>query len=314
MNSYQILGVKPGASKQEITAAFRKKAKECHPDINRHDLTLERKFKELNDAYRKLLENLDEAPASERPSTHSYRSSPRRVNSIKEIHLTIDEAMNGVHYRIDDVHGHCDTCHGDGFVRLKQPTACPYCGGTGNSAYKDRGPLQIKIVCSHCEGSGKTTRRKCLECHGFGTKAGAGLVIDLPAGCLAGDSFVVENGFSNQDNNVIGDLELLIALKPDPRFRVLGRDIEMHLKLDVWEAVLGGKKDVHGPDGERYTFNVPRGTPQGRRIRLKDMGMRKNTDDAEKGDLIAVVFIQIPSGDDPKIKEAYERLRNDLTN
>lgn len=309
MNYYDILGLKRGASKREITDAYRKRAKEYHPDTNRHDPNAEQKFKALHDAYINLL-NFTDRPHT---SHNAINPSPTRRNSVKEITLTIYEAINGVHYKIDDANGRCDTCLGAGYVRLKVPSSCPYCGGTGNSAYKNRGPLSINVVCAHCDGSGRTMRRNCFECHGFGTKAGAGLIIDLPAGCLAGDSFTIENGFSNTENNVKGDLELLIALKPDPRFRVLGKDIEMQVMIDVWEAVLGvSKKNIVGPCGDNHTFSIPSGTMHGQRIRIKNMGMRKMTDDLDKGDLILIVSIMIPNGDDPKIKEAYRRLRDEL--
>lgn len=311
MNFYNILGLNPGASKKEIIAAYRKKAKEYHPDINGNDPSLKRKFTELHEAYKNLLDNID-LPIGRVRSTFSENLTAVRLNSIKEIKLTLYEAINGIHYKIDDANSVCDTCNGAGHIRLKEPSACPYCDGTGNSAHKKRGALSINIVCTHCEGSGKTMRRKCFECHGFGTKAGRGLIVDLPAGCLVGESFVIENGFSNQENNVKGDLELLIALKSEPGFRVLGKDIEMQVYVDVWDAVLGCGKEIYGPGGNLHKFSIPAGTNHGRRIRLKNMGMRQKTEDIDKGDLIIIVCIKIPNGENPKIKEAFTRLRKDL--
>lgn len=314
MNPYEILGVKKGASKQEIISAFRNKAKTCHPDVNRHDPSLEKKFKEINEAYRKLLALGDSSNGVQSEYGESfYSDEPTRINSVKEIHLTISEAMKGVHYKIDDTNQHCDTCNGEGMLHLKNAISCPYCKGTGNSASHNEGPVFIDVVCSHCAGTGRTTKRQCYECHGYGTKAGAGLVLDLPAGCLAGDSFVVKNGYSNRENNIIGDLELLISIKAERRFRVVGKDIETQVKLNVWDAVLGGKISVMGPDGEQYQLVIPSGTSHGRRFRLAGMGMRKYTNETEKGDLVVISIIHIPEKLTPKAKEAYERLRRELT-
>lgn len=308
MDFFRILGVKANASKQEISVAFRMKAKKLHPDVTGGDPILEKQFKELNDAYRAALEYL-ETERSSGSMSGAYPSRPQRLNSIKEIHLGLAEAINGTKYRIDDSNGLCDTCGGEGHVRLKQAISCSFCGGTGNSAYRDKGPLQISVVCSNCVGSGKTIKRQCFECHGFGTKAGAGLVVDLPPGCLAGDSFIVENGFSNREKNIIGDLELVVNLKPDPLYKVHGRDIHMQLFVEVWDAVLGAEKGVVDPGGVNHRVRIKSGTSHGTRLRVRNMGMRRNTDDQEKGDLIISVAVLIPTSDDPKIKEAYERLR-----
>lgn len=243
MNNYEVLGISPGASKKEVVEAYRKKAKEFHPDLNPDNPDAAKRFKEINDAYRAITSYGVTRDVTETFSaTHDY--PPRRVNSVKEITLTIEEAINGVLYRIDDADERCDTCSGGGEICLKYPIPCHYCKGTGVSTNKNSGLLHIDVVCSHCDGTGKSTRQKCGECHGFGVKSGAGLVIELPPGCLAGDSFIVENGYSNPSRNIIGDLEVVIAIKKDPRYRIVGSDIEMELKLEVWEAVLGASKVI----------------------------------------------------------------------
>src|SRR5262249_11316637 len=103
-----------------------------------------------------------------------------------------------------------------------------------------------------------------------------------------------------------GDLFLRLSLQPHARFRVSGDDLEMDLSLWPWQAVLGAEVRIETPDGP-VTLKVPPGTPAGRRMRLRGRGLPRSG--GERGDLYAVVRIEVPEPPSAADREAYEALK-----
>lgn len=307
MNPYIILGVKPSANQKEIEAAFRSKAKKCHPDLNPGDTIAKDNFILLQEAYRSALSNLSSAS-----NAKTAPKKPKRKLVSREVWISISEAIQGTSIKLDGASGPCGCCDGSGFTRNERPVSCEFCSGSGVSGFKEHGIIRVKAVCSHCDGSGKTTRTTCTQCYGFGTTPEQEVTVEIPAGCLDGDNFLVEGGVSNPSGNVLGDLELVVRLKADNTFTAIRENIETKLEVEVWEAALGTNKKVPSPDGNEFSIKIPAGSQHGSRFRMRGHGIRKNATDTMAGDFIVILAVKIPTAFDGKAKVAFENLRDAL--
>lgn len=305
MNPYEILGVAPTATRQEISAAWRRKAAECHPDRNPGDATAKDRFQKLQTAHREALARLDGKPSSPPPWNRTRRRDLRR-----EIHVGVAEAVRGKKVRIDGSSGPCHGCGGEGSLRSRHPLACQTCGGSGISGYRERGIIRVKLGCPDCAGSGRSTRIRCVECGGVGTTPTHPVELDVPPGCRDGDTFLVEGGASDVSAGVEGDLEVVVRVVPDEMFRPAGDDIETDIQVEVWEAALGGECYVVTPDGRRVRLAVPAGSQHGRRFRMKGQGF---AGDGGRGDFVVVLSVLIPNAAGGAEREAFLQLRDTLS-
>jgi molecular chaperone DnaJ len=208
---YEVLGVARGADDQEVKKAFRKLARELHPDVNRHDPEAEDKFKEAAEAYEVLsdserravydrygFEGLDSS--GYRPSASSFGSfadifdaffggdpfgaafgrgggaGPIQGGDIAaEIEITLEQAAEGttieVPYELVDK---CERCRGNGAEPGTPIETCQRCGGSGELRSVTRtafGQLVRAHACDACGGEGRLAREPCQECRGSGRKA-----------------------------------------------------------------------------------------------------------------------------------------------
>lgn len=314
MSPYEILGVKRGSDKERVVSAYRKLAKQYHPDANPNDPKASDRFAEINNAYQAILKELDNPSPVNSFFNPAKPNRPKRTNRIiqKEITISLNEAINGTVYVVEGGSGPCLDCHGEGFHRSKHVVRCDVCNGSGVSGYGERGIIQVKLICDHCAGSGKTTRIRCHTCYGFGSSPKHALNVEIPKGTLDGDVLLVEGGANDPEGNVVGDLELTVKIAPNGVYRTNGIDIETRVVVDVWDAALGSQRTVKSPDGTQYKLNIPAGTAHGTKFTLQGQGIRKLLEDGETGNLVAILAIKIPDASAGKEKEAYERLRDSL--
>lgn len=310
MNPYEILGVSPEANRQDVKAAFRRLAKDCHPDVRPGDSAAEQRFKDLKAAYESAL-----AKAGERiqPGAAGWKSRERaavRRNARRSVSVSVEEAVRGTSVRLDGA-GPCKGCAGAGHLRSRHPVVCDTCGGSGISGYKERGIIRVKLTCPDCAGSGRSTRIRCVECGGFGTSPLSDLDFSVPPGCRDGDTFTIAGGASDKEGNAVGDLEIVVRVVSGEAFRVAGDDIETDVAVETWEAVLGAEKNVRAPDGRHFKLSVPAGSRPGRRFRLKGQGF---TGDGGRGDFVVILAVVLPDSADPRVRQAYETLRDTLSN
>ena len=208
-NYYDILGVNQNASAEEIKSAFRKKARQLHPDVNKAP-DAEEKFKELGKAYETLSDPdkraLYDRYGEEGLSNAGYSSSgpfdfgfggindifdaffgghgfgrdydepnaPRRGADLRiSIELDFKDAVFGVEKEIKIPHEEtCKNCNGTGGKPGTSPKKCPVCGGTGQVQHVTRtvlGNFNQISVCTACGGKGQKYEQLCDECHGSGT-------------------------------------------------------------------------------------------------------------------------------------------------
>lgn len=205
---YELLGVQKNASESELKKAYRKLAKEYHPDVNPGDKSAESKFKEVNEAYETLSDSQKRARydqyghAGNDPNgfggfggssdgdfgfgdifeaffggggsrSGRTRSGPQKGADLKlSMEITFEEAAFGVEKEISvGRHENCSTCHGSGSKPGTNPTTCKHCNGTGQIQVKQNTPFGQFVnvkTCDVCRGEGKMISDPCSGCRGNG--------------------------------------------------------------------------------------------------------------------------------------------------
>lgn len=205
---YEVLGIQKGASDDEIKKAYRKKAKEFHPDLHPGDAKAEASFKEVNEAYEVLSDSEKKARYDQfghagvdpnfgaggygggwgaqdfdfgdifssffggggrRPNPNAPR---RGSDAGASVVISFEEAAAGCRKQVEvRVVETCRTCGGSGAAKGTSPTTCPNCRGTGQEVRQQRTPfgvMQTQAVCSRCQGKGKLIEKPCPDCRGGG--------------------------------------------------------------------------------------------------------------------------------------------------
>jgi curved DNA-binding protein len=291
---YEILGVPRTATQAEIQKAYRKLARTYHPDVNK-DPGAEERFKEVSEAYDVLSDadtrkkydafgsSFRQVPDGVDPETWAaaQRGGPRRgAPGGFEGWTTVDS--DGYGFDFDDIFG----------------------GVFGRRA---RGPMrgadqEAELVLTVEEAFNGGRRWIQLP----GSDGPRSYEVKIPPGVIDGQRIrLAGQGGRGAGSGAAGDLYLVVRIKPHRRFRLDGRDIVVDLPLTPWEAALGAKVPVKGPDGE-HNVTVPAGSSSGRRLRLKGKGMPNPK--GAPGDLYAEVKIVVPKKLDKKEKELFEEL------
>jgi len=301
MNPYEILGIQASATEEEAQAAFRRLAKLHHPDVNPGDPEAAERFDRIRKAYDAVLSG--SAAQAQAPSPFA---PPSRRDVRKVVRIGLAEAFTGGSVRIPGSSGPCGECSGEGFLPTERPVLCSTCMGTGVSGRHERGILRVKVQCPDCAGSGKAMRIRCESCDGHGTSKSAPAVVRVPPGCRDGASFVVRGGANDPDENIVGDLEVVIAVAEHPRFKVSGSNLETEVEVEVWDAALGASVSVPSLTGRSFRLAVPAGTQPGRKFRMKGQGMPSGEG---AGDLVVTVRVRVPDASSGPLKAAFEGLR-----
>jgi curved DNA-binding protein len=290
---YQDLGVSRGASQEDIQRAYRKLARENHPDVNK-DPAAEERFKDISEAY----DVLRDPETRQRYDQYGadFRSVPegvdpemwRRARSGAGARGTSGGAPGGgwsystsdEDIDLEDLFGSMFG-GGGGF------------GGFGGRSRRGRGPIpgadqEAEIVLS-VEDAYRGGRRTLTLSGPDGPRT---LEVNIPAGVTDGQRIRLSGqGGQGSEGAAAGDLYLVVRLAPHPRYRVEGRDIHVDLPVAPWEAVLGAKVPVDTPGGEAKV-TVPAGTSSGKRLRLRGRGLPNPK--GRPGDLYAEVRILVP--------------------
>jgi len=250
---YETLGLSRGASEQELKSAYRRLAKECHPDRNPGDTRAEIRFKELNEAYEVLKDPQKRAAYDHfghaafeqggggRGFGPDFASSMsdifddlfgefmggrrgQRTRSARErgadlrynLEITLSDAYVGKTAQIRvPTSVSCETCAGSGARAGTKPTACPTCGGHGK-VRASQGFFTIERTCPNCQGRGETIEDPCQSCHGAGrvTKERT-LSVNIPPGVEDGTRIrLAGEGEAGLRGGPAGDLYIFLSIKP----------------------------------------------------------------------------------------------------
>ncbi len=324
---YKVLGVSSTATDKEITRAYRKLAKEHHPDTNPGS---EEKFKEISGAYDVLgdeakRKEYDEVrrlgPAAAgfgggNPGAYGNvdfgdlgdifgglfgngggRRRPRaqRGEDIETVlHLNFRDAVFGVTTSVNlPSQENCRTCGGNGAAPGTGFVTCATCAGRGVLA-DDQGPFSLSKMCPICHGRGGRVERPCTSCGGSGREASSRKVqVRIPAGVEDGQRIRIKGkGGPGVNGGAAGDLFVDVHVTPDARFGRRGRHLTATAHVSVTEAMLGSTVNVETLD-EPVTLKVAPGTQSGTTLRVRGRGVPAGGKHPV-GDLLVAVHVDIP--------------------
>lgn len=303
---YQTLGVGKNASDKEIKAAYRKLARQYHPDVNKNDTTAEDRFKEINEAYEVL------SDPQKRAKYDQLGANWRHWNQAGGSANNFDWAqwMSGsggprakVRYADDigDLFG--GGSFSDFFTSIFGDAGR---GSRRQRSYETSTPGRDSDVEQELEISlteaFQGTRRII-------NKDGRRLEVKIPPGAKTGTKVRVRGEGSRGFGGRTGDLYLKIKVAADPRFDRNGNDLYTDVWVDLYTAVLGGDVLVPTMTGD-VRLKIPAGSQNGQKIRLSGRGMPYLKSLDRRGDLYAVLNIRLPKTLSPEERHLFTQLRD----
>ena len=336
---YKVLGVSETATDKEITRAYRKLAKELHPDTHPGS---EEQFKEVTAAYDVIgdAEKRKEYDEVRRlgPAAGGFSGGQqfgdfgdlgdifggifgrsgrttraRRGDDIETaLHLNFRDAVFGVTTSVSlPSHDNCSVCHGSGASPGTSMTACVTCQGRGVLA-DDQGPFSLSRTCPTCHGRGGRLEKPCTACGGSGRQASSRSVqVRLPAGVDDGQRIRVKGkGAPGRHGGPAGDLYVDVHVTSDSRFARRGRHVTTTVSIPVTDALLGSTVSVPTLD-DPVTLKIAAGTQPGTTMRVKGRGVPAHGKSAA-GDLLVTVTVEIPTPLNDAQRALIEQLASSL--
>ena len=317
---YSVLGVPRTATEKEIRSAYRKLARKHHPDVNPGNSEAETRFKQINEAY-EVLSDAEKRSKYDQLGERwrDYEQAQRAAGAAGEPFDWSGFAGGGgpgggvrYEYRttgeedLHDLFGE-ESPFSDFFETFFSSSSggAASAGGPGRRARRPRAgsdmehPLEISLADAY-KG---TTVTLALQGQDGRTRR---IEVNVPAGVRNGSRIrVAGKGGEGDAGGTAGDLYLVIALKPDPRFELRGNDLYTEVRVPLATMLLGGEARVTKPDGRTLALTIPASTQDGRRFRLRGQGMPA-LGKASKGDLHAEVHAQLPERLSERERELIE--------
>jgi molecular chaperone DnaJ len=340
---YATLGVSRKASEEEIKKAYRKLAREYHPDRNPGDAAAEERFKEVQQAYDTLSdpEKRKQYDAGGMFGGFGAGGSPfggagpggrfasdlgdifstifsrggREPDAARgrdletEVRLSFDQAVRGSQVTVTVPKSErCQTCGGSGAEPGTSPVVCPRCDGRGIDS-QSQGFFSISQPCPQCGGSGQLIEHPCKTCGGSGlTHQTKRYKVNIPAGVKEGTRIrLAGRGEAGPRGGPPGDLFVTTRVAPSPVFRQLDDgNLEVTVPISVPEALSGGTVDVPTLNGSKR-IRVPAGTQHGTVQRLRGEGPPR-PGGRGRGDIRYRLEIEIPRDLSKEQKAAVDEL------
>jgi DnaJ-class molecular chaperone len=315
---YTTLGVSKTATDADIKRAYRKLARQFHPDLNPGDKKAETRFKEINEANEVLGDpdkrrKYDELGANWRQYEQAGGPGPGGVPPGWSGGSPFGGGAGGGQYRTMTPEEMQDAFGGDGsFSDFFQA----FFGGGGFSPHAGRGTRQARhargqdfeqaVDLTLEEAFTGTTRRLVSTRDGQDRS----VEVRIPAGVKDGARVRAagEGGEAGRGGRA-GDLYLMVHLLPHPVFERRGQDLYLKVDVPVTTAVLGGEASVPTLAGTSLRLKIPELTANGRTFRLRGHGMPSVGKPAERGDLYASVNVQVPASLSDEARSHYEALK-----
>ena len=286
-NYYDTLGVPKGASEKDIRSAFRRLAREHHPDVNDNNPASEEKFKEINEAYTVL------SDSDSRRKYDRYGDDWKRAGDF-------EHPGRGGGFNFTNM-GRGGTRGGPRGINLED-----LFGGRGGMGFETGHPpaAEYPVSVTLEEAFSGAARRLQMQ-------DGRRLEVKIPAG--------VDNGSKVHiaaDSGPGSDFYLVVSVKEHARFRRQGKDLYVEVEAPLDDAVLGGELTVPTLTG-RLALTIPKGTQNSRRFRLAGQGMpalvssanNRKSDVDHRGDLFATLKVKLPEEFTADEIDLFQRLR-----
>ena len=348
---YELLGVARDASDDEIKRAFRRLARELHPDVSSEPDAAER-FKQVAEAYEVLsdrqrrdtydrfghaglrrggfaptefdlgdISDLFSAFFGEGLFAQTARTGGRSrgADVAASIEITLAEAFRGVTVQVPlRVAVACERCGGSGAEPGTSPITCPSCGGAGRVQQVSQSVLGqfVRIsTCPRCHGVGRIVETPCERCDGDGRLVEERtLDVEVPAGIHDGQRIRMRGeGHAGGSGGHTGDAFVQVRVKPDERLARDGDDLVTVVSLTMVDAALGTSLAVPTAAGE-IELEIPPGVQPGDVRVLRGKGM-PSLSDGRRGDLRVHLDVRVPRRLDPDqrrlLLELDERIGED---
>jgi molecular chaperone DnaJ len=347
---YEVLGVGRNASNDDLKTAFRQKARQFHPDVNK-DADAEERFKELNEAYA-VLSDADKRAAYDRfghagvrgangmpdismdftdlsdifdffgfgsfgRSSRRSRNAPRRGADLQyRLDMTFEEAVFGVEKEIEINRDEaCSTCNGSGAEPGTSPTRCSACNGTGEVRQVRQtllGSMVQVTTCPTCGGQGETISSPCHTCQGRGyERRTRRKVVTVPGGVDSGTQIrLAGEGQPGMNGGPHGNLYIVINVKAHEYFKRRENDIILNLTVNVAQAALGAEVQIPTVDGPA-TLKIPAGSQPGKVLRLRGKGVPYLRSNG-RGDQLVLLNVEIPTRMNADQRQLFEQLAKSL--
>ena len=344
---YEVLGVPRDASPEEIKSAFRKLARQYHPDVNNAP-DAEERFKEINEAFavlsdsqkRSIYDQFGHEGLRGMPGgwdftdfdpfqifeqffgfggmgSRTRRNAPRRGQDLAtSITLTFEESAHGVDKEIEITRDElCEVCKGSGAEPGTSPETCPTCGGRGEvRQVRDTilGSMVQVTTCPNCHGSGRVLRHACKACRGRGyERKTLTKTVPIPAGVDNGTQIrLAGEGQPGENGGPRGNLYIEVNVKPHKFFKRRQDDLLLDLNINIAQAVLGAEVQVPTLDG-KAKLTIPAGTPAGRVFRMRGKGI-PHLHSSGSGDQLVIINVDIPTRLSAEQRKLFESLSKTL--
>lgn len=344
---YEVLGVSKSASPEEIKKAYRKLARQYHPDVNKEDPNAAEKFKEVSEAYEILSDSGKRTQydqfGHQDPASGGFGGAsgfngdfsgfgdifdmffggrggrgPQRGHDLEyELEVDFEDAAFGVDEEIQIPRTEtCTTCNGSGARPGTNVKKCSTCQGTGeqqNVVNTPFGRMVNRRTCSVCRGRGVVIEHPCRDCAGQGRKRIRRKInIKVPPGADTGTRLCMRGwGETSPDGGQPGDLYILIRVRDHEIFRRDGTTVYVNVPLTFVQAALGDEIEVPTLEGQE-SLRIPEGTQTGSTFTLKGKGIPRLGGTHHRGDEIVRVHVVTPTHINEKQRELLRELGKEL--
>jgi molecular chaperone DnaJ len=328
---YETLGVERTASEEDLKKAYRKLARQFHPDLQTGEQQkkhAEEKFKEINEAYEHLSDQekrkrydmfghagtqagsgfegfdfgrggfgdvfndiFEDFFGGQRGGNRAERGNDLQYN----LEITFEESVYGKEAKLKIPRWEtCSECKGSGAKSASSVKTCPSCKGAGQIRLQ-QGFFSVSRPCGQCEGSGHIITEPCTACQGRQrTYRERTISVHIPAGIETGMRLRLSNeGEHGINGGPAGDLYVAITVKAHPIFQRKGNDIVCDVPINFVTAALGGKIEVPTLKGTTV-MKVPPGTQPDKVLRLKGLGI-PSLKNQTTGDQLFTIKVHIPT-------------------
>jgi molecular chaperone DnaJ len=337
---YDTLGVPKTASAEEIKKAYRKLAREHHPDQGGD----EARFKEIQGAY-DLLSDPEKRKAYDAygsangrgggPQFQEFdlgdlgdifgsffgggghggfgargRPQPERGADLQtEVHVSFEDSLKGIQVPVRaELETACSSCGGSGAEPGTAPITCPECNGRGVTS-DSHGLFSLSHPCPRCRGNGTIVEKPCRTCRGSGReRVQKTFQVRIPAGAKDGTKVRLKGrGEQGRNGGPAGDLYVVARVDDSPIYERRGADLVVEVPVSYADAALGASVEVPTPDGP-ISLKVPAGSQPGKLLKVKGRGAPK-LQGGGKGDLLARLKVTVPEKVGKRERELLEELR-----